>query len=296
MIERTNEVVLDDLTHTYTHTETGLILRPVSTVYGEFKPDFDSQNISWMMARKALRLLINPEWDKGDPEPAMEAILEKQKEILAEWDTKRDNSSDYGTEIHQVCEYIANGKQVDEKYSKLVFKMKALYGHYYKSLPELIVHSLKWGVAGTIDNPLVRQRSDKSLIDIDDYKTNTEKGIEFDSTKIDKNTLKLKHYNRFMLPPLDHLEDCNYNHYAMQQSIYGVLLERQFPPHKIGKITLTFIEEIESTDYPHDYNVTTIPIPFLKLEAEAVLNAYCDKFPFEQITLTKKIVDDPDDF
>lgn len=295
MIERNKDVEIDLASHTYTHVETGSILRSVSSVYSEYKPEFDSQNISWMMARKQLRNELVPGWLKGDIEPSEDSILEKQKVILKEWKNKRDNSANYGTDIHLICEDIQNGKDVDDYYHDLKFKLNAQFGHYHKILPEFIVHSLKWGVAGTIDNPMVRQRSDKSLIDIDDFKTNIEKGIVFDSIKCDKNTKKLKHYNRFMTGPLSHLEDCNYNHYVIAESIYGVLIEEMFPKHKIGRITLTFIKEIKDDNGIATFELERIPVPYLKLEAIAVLNAYNEKYPFEKKILENFNID-PDDF
>ncbi len=294
MIERVNDVVIDHITHTYTHVETGSILRSVSSVYGEFIEPFDKENISWMMARKQLRNELVSGWVKGDIEPDENAIQERKQIILKQWDDKRDNAANYGTEIHFIAEDIQNGKEIDLKYHNLERLFKAEYGHYHKLLPEYLVHSMEYGVGGLIDNPMVRQRSSKSIIDIDDFKTNIAKGIVFDSTKLQANG-KLKHYNRFMLGPLSHLEDCNYNHYAMQQSIYGFLLEKMFPEHKIGKITLTFIKILDEDAPILEYELTRIPIPYLKLEAEAVLKAYNKKYPFEKTKIVK-VNDDPDDF
>lgn len=293
MIERSDAVVIDN-NHIYTHLETGSTLRSVSSVYREFIEPFDREGISWMMARKQLRQEISPDWTKGDPEPTDEAIEERKQLILAEWDKKRDNAGEHGTDTHSVAEDIQNGKEVDPKYRDLVDQFHSHYGHYHKCIPEMILHSLKWGVAGTADNPMARQRSDKSVIDIDDWKTNVEKGIVFDSTKFNDETKKLKHYNRFMLHPVDHLEDCNYIHYAIQLSIYGVLLLDMFPAHKIGRLTLTFIKVINDSAPVIKYELTTIPVPFLKLEAEAILDAYNTKYPFEKPK--KKVVFDPDDF
>jgi hypothetical protein len=280
MISRTKEIVFEDVGHIYTHVETGSILRSVSAVYREFITPFDAQKISWFVAQKQLRLEISSTWQKGDPQPNDEAITARQVIILAEWDAKRDNAGSYGTAIHKVCEDIMNDTDVDKKYDNLKFQLQAEFGHYHKKLPEFIVYSLKYGVGGQIDNPLVRQRSDKSVIDIDDFKTNVEKGIVFDSTGEDKQTGKIKHYNQFMLSPIDYLEDCNYTHYCMQQSIYAYLVQLMFPTHKIGRITLTFIEEIE-TDDKFTYKLTRIPIPYLKMEAHAVLEAYNKKHPFK---------------
>ena len=297
MIERSKQVVIDSLTHTYTHLETGLNLRSVSKVYGEFIEPFDSERISWMVARKGLRLELDPMWSKGGPEPSEAAILERQSIILGEWDDKARNASEYGTEIHSICENIMNDVQVDDKHHQLKMLLNAEYAHYHKKFPELIVHSLKWGVAGTVDNPLIRQRSDKSVIDIDDFKTNIEKGIVFDSIKLLENH-KLKHYNRFMLDPVEHLESCNYNHYAIQLSMYAVLIQDMFPTHKIGRLTLTFIKRSDNDNSRFTYEIERIPIPYLKHEAIAILNAYNKKYPFKRKVKVKKIEEafDPDDF
>ena len=280
MIARTKDIVFEPIKHTYTHVETGLLLRSVSRVYREFIEPFDAEKISWFVAQKELRLEISPTWQKGDPQPSDQAILERQKIVKAQWEKKRDDAGGYGTTIHDICEKIMLGQEVDPVYGKLVVALNGLFGHYHKTFPEFIAYSMKWGVAGTPDLPLVRQRSDKSIIDIDDFKTNIEKGIVFDSTSLDKKSGKLKHYNRFMLDPVSHLEDCNYNNYALAESIYGVLLEDMFPTHKIGRISLTFVEE-HILPGLNDYTITTIPMPYLKLEAIAILNAFNKKYPFK---------------
>ena len=296
MIERTEEVSFQEKGHIYRIKETGQILRSVSSVYREFIPEFDSQNISWMVARKQLRNELVDGWTKGDPEPSEKAIKERQEVILKEWDEKRDNSSDYGNLIHSIAEDIANGKEVDKKYKDLETKLKIEFGAYYKTLPEFLVYSKKYGVGGLIDDPQVRQRSSKSVIDIDDFKTNFEKGIQFDTIKIDDSG-KLKHYNRFMLGPLSHLEDCNYNHYAMQQSIYAYLLEEMFPSHKIGKLSLTFIEVEDLEAEVWIFKLTKIPIPYMRYEAIECLEAFNRRHPFENYIEKKEEQEyDIDDF
>ena len=96
-----------------------------------------------------------------------------------------------------------------------------------------------------------------------------------------------------MLDPVSHLEDCNQINYVIQLSIYAVLLLSMFPKHKIGKLTITFIKEKVLNSPKFGFEIKRIPVPFMKYEAIAILDAYNKKYPFEQ---QKEINLDPDDF
>jgi len=99
-------------------------------------------------------------------------------------------------------------------------------------------------------------------MDFYDYKTNLSQGIRYDSIGWNKNPIK--HYNRFMFSPLNHLEDCNYNKYAMQLSSYAYMAEITYGV-KVGKLFIIFIW-LDGTKYKYKF----IPVPYMRMEAAAI--------------------------
>jgi hypothetical protein len=89
-----------------------------------------------------------------------------------------------------------------------------------------------------------------------------------------------------MLPPVDHLDDCNFNHYALQLSIYMYIILKHNPKLQPGSIYIHHILfETESQDkygYPivkKDHNgdpivkeVIPMKIPYLIDEVISILH------------------------
>ena len=93
---------------------------------------------------------------------------------------------------------------------------------------EIVVH---WNnYIGTIDKLFV---DDNKTIYISDYKTNKE--------------LKLSNNFQKMLNPVNHLDDCNYNHYCLQLSFYGWILEKY--GYKLNGLMLEHYEEPYNLPY-----------------------------------------------
>lgn len=140
--------------------------------------------------------------------------------------------------------------------------------------PEHMVYLKSAGLCGQSD--LVEVVNDK--VNIIDYKTNKE--------------IKMKGYTNWegitekMLLPVNSLDDCHFNHYALQLSIYMYIILKHNPKLKPGKIFIHHVKfEIEREDnwgYPigkKDENgdpivkeVTVIPIPYLIDEVQAVIH------------------------
>lgn len=198
-----------------------------------------------------------------------------QQEILDQWDKKRIVASDYGTLIHNGLEDYFNGRKVKDKIIENLAKefSKELSG-YYKISNEHILHDKEYKIAGTTDLLLDRQKhtsaSKEWIVDLMDYKTNLEKGIYFDS--ITRKNGNVKHYNKFLLPPLTHLEECNYNLYALQLSSYALMLEKTYGI-KIGKL---FIVWIRYNDLTQLLDYTMIPVPYMKFEVQALFKSYSE--------------------
>ena len=116
--------------------------------------------------------------------------------------------------------------------------------HLIKS--EFVIGDPKLKLTGTLDN-LSYNKEEKTL-SIFDYKTNKE----------------IKMHNKYgekFLPPLDHLDVCEYNKYGIQIWLYKLILERN-TPFKIGD---SYILWFSSDGYKK------IKVPDLKKETELLL-------------------------
>lgn len=140
--------------------------------------------------------------------------------------------------------------------------------------PEHMVYLKSAGLCGQSD--LVEVVNGK--VNIIDYKTNKEIKME-GFTNWEGVTDK-------MLPPVDSLDDCHFNHYALQLSIYMYIILKHNPKLKPGRIFVHHITfEIEREDnwgYPITKKdergepiikeVIPISIPYLIDEVQAVIH------------------------
>jgi hypothetical protein len=139
--------------------------------------------------------------------------------------------------------------------------------------PEHMVYLKSAGLCGQADR--VEVLFDQ--IDLYDYKTNKE--IKLESFKNWEGTSKK------MLGPLSHLDDCNFNHYALQLSTYMYMMLKHNHNLKPGKMELHHIVfEVEDVD-EYGYPVTAVdqegnpilkevvpyPVPYLKKEVREMI-------------------------
>lgn len=116
--------------------------------------------------------------------------------------------------------------------------------------PELLIWNDEYKIAGQADKVFIT--TDKSTgiryIDIDDYKTNTK--------------IKTSNYFQKMNYPLNHLDDCNWNHYRLQISTYAWMLEQ-------------FGFQVRNTAFTH-YN-KMYKFDYMKSEVENMLRNFKNK-------------------
>ena len=140
--------------------------------------------------------------------------------------------------------------------------------------PEHMVYLKSAGICGQSD--LVEVVNSK--VNITDYKTNK---------KIDKESyVNWEGISKKMLPPLSHLDDCNFYHYALQLSIYMYIIIKHNPKLKPGRMFLHHIvfEEEGRDEYdnpitkyspegdPIVKEVIPIEVPYLKAEVINLIN------------------------
>ena len=139
----------------------------------------------------------------------------------------------------------------------------------YKFYPEALVYSTQYMIAGQSDLVIQRTMQKKrALFDFYDYKTNLEKGIQF--TSMGRKDGLIKHYNRFLLHPVDHLEDCNYNLYSLQLSIYAYLAQTSWNI-RVGRLAIIYINR--------NMQARLYPVPYMRHEAKAICDNWLEKKP-----------------
>lgn len=233
-----NEITFRPEIHSFTNKE-GTDYQSWSKVARALQVPFDAQGISGRMASGIAR-------DRGI------SVDQAQKEILAEWEGKRISSELHGNSNHDIMERFARFGEKSSKISGAIDKVSAILKESAQYYPEYIVYSHIYHKAGIVDLVVQRQKSWRSSVfDIYDYKTNEQKGIQFDS--VSRKDV-IKHYNRFMLPPFDYIEDCNFAVYSFQLCSYAYMLWEMYRV-KIGKLAIIFIDKLGNAQiYPVLYN------------------------------------------
>ena len=177
----------------------------------------------------------------------------------------------------------------NNKYEEIYRVFKFYTDKGYTIYSEIGVFDPELLISGTIDILSVRPTDFVIL----DWKTNRD-GLKFESGyfKKDKTTIPNQLTNEWvktrnkMLPPLNHLDECNGSHYTMQLSIYARLVERilEIPCVGLGLchigspfITNKYGQPLRDKDGYHiDENgvesVNWYKISYLKNEADAVFN------------------------
>jgi ATP-dependent exoDNAse (exonuclease V) beta subunit len=202
---------------------------------------------------------------------------EKQKEILAEYDRKREESCIRGTEIHRGFEESFYGKNrfnfkqfgfeeigdYDFTCKKDYFKLDLSRGVYPEFLISCKSEDGILRLSGQIDCLII----DENDVYILDFKTNKEikKSGYFDKVKKQKQTLKF---------PLNELDDCNFNIYQLQLSVYAYMLQTLKPELNIKKLMLYHID--------HDGNETLYECQYLKKDVIRMLNHYKKQLKIQQ--------------
>lgn len=169
----------------------------VSAVLKQFTPTFDAEFFSAKVAR-----------DRQVP----------VKEVKSLWDIRRDYSVVRGTEFHLYVEtYLNHGREIEvqtpiqkelDAFHRFWEKIK---DRYQIIATELIIADRDLRMAGTIDCLMKNKETGKYFMF--DWKTNRE--------------IKRKNQvGKKLLPPLEKLDDCHYNAYGLQLSIYQYLLNK----------------------------------------------------------------------
>lgn len=248
----------------------------------------DSENINWTSVTSVISLYKKP-FEKE--KQAVKSAKNKKsrwyglspEQILEKWDESNRVALSLGTWYHNqreadllACNTITRNnielciyKPIEENGIKLAPDQNLTEGIY----PEHMVYLKSAGICGQAD----RIEIVGNTINVYDYKTNKE--------------IKQESYTSWdgvkekMLHPIDHLDDCNYMHYALQLSIYMYIINKHNPNLKPGKIVLEHIvfkkESEDNYGNPVYYKdeegnpcvdkVVTYELPYLKREVIAII-------------------------
>ncbi len=148
------------------------------------------------------------------------------QEVIEMWRVINEESCTYGTNVHtEMEEYINTGEVRESEYKDYVEQFKAYREANIKGklFSEVMVYSIEEMVAGMVD---LIEKVENNTINIYDFKTNKE--LKFKSFGGEK-----------MKYGLWYLEDCNFNHYQIQLSLYAYLCELK--GLTVGTLTILYI-------------------------------------------------------
>lgn len=197
---------------------------------------------------------------------------------LDKWKKENKFSLLHGTRIHELQEALSYASGVEVRKGKVLRvqnsdRLEEIIDDYFYWPDGVYNELLLWNevarVAGRADKVLLSTTMDGTRkADIEDHKTN--KRIERKSWYD-----KLTGY-RMMKSPVEHLMDCNFYHYALQLSIYQLLLELMgFEP---GTRTLLHYPPIpeDLADYPGERVTKPIryELPYLRGEVINLIKYY----------------------
>ena len=241
----------------------------VTSFISKFKQPFDADATALKVSRSK-----KSKWYGMKPEDIKEA-----------WNLEAKRATDLGTYYHNQREADLCGlstirregidipifiPNIDNDGIKTAPDQTLTEGIY----PEHMVYLKSAGLCGQSDYVEVVNKK----VNIIDYKSNKE--IKKESFK----DWDGKHQR--MQPPLSHLQDCNFNHYALQLSIYMYIIIKHNPLYKPGSLTLQHVifEEVGKDKY--DYPIMAVdshgnpivkeiveyPVPYLKQEVISLIN------------------------
>ena len=226
-------IIFNAADHSYKSIDAeGIDWISVTSLLSNFKKPFDAEKVAASVTKKT-----KSKWFGIPPE-----------KILELWKAEADRATTLGTFYHNqreadICSLssieleglpIPIYKPIEEDSQKRAPEQKLTDGIY----PEHMVYIKSAGICGQSD--LVEVVNSK--VNIIDYKTNKE--IKKESFK------NWEGISDKMSHPISHLDDCNFNHYALQLSIYMYIILKHNRKLKPGKIYIHHVLfEKEGTDY-----------------------------------------------
>lgn len=183
-------------------------------------------------------------------------VIAEKKRLIYEWRKKKEMSAKAGSIFHNLMEEkILSEHHGGERVSdKDTFSILSECDQVI--IPEAVLYSEEYKVAGKTD----RLEKINGVINIDDYKTSLD-------------VYKEPFMNKKMLYPVQHLDDCLINHYALQLSAYAYMIEMK--GFKIGRLSVIPVkfDRTYMPSSPDDFQIAdAIQVPYLKDEVESIMS------------------------
>ena len=263
-------IIFKESDHSYiSSNEDNINWISVTTLTSHFKEPFDPAKVAKKVAKRK-----NSKWYGMKPKE-IEAIWKKESERAMKLGTFYHNQRE--DDLCSLASIERDGSTVPV-FAPIIKDNGLKYAPNQKLdpgiYPEHMVYLKSAGICGQSD--LVEVVNGK--VTVIDYKTNKE--IKMNSYK-DWEGISQK-----MQFPLSHIEDCNFNHYALQLSIYMYIIIKHNPKLRPGNMFIHHVQfEEESKDeygYPiHKYTLdgdpvvkelVQIPVPYLKDEVISLIH------------------------
>ena len=232
-LNKFNNVIFNEDDHTYLIN--GKKCVSVTKAISSFKKPFDTDIIASKYAKK-----------HG---------LNTQ-DVIDEWDYIRVESTTRGSELHKYAElkFLSKNYIADKKASRLCEMFDVFYNDVKERLIpiklEFVVGDEEFLVGGMLDKLFYNTTA--NALQIWDYKTN-------------KEISKSSKYKNRMVGELSYLEECEFNTYSLQLSIYKLIIERN-TNLKLGNSYLVWINDANDK-----YQI--IGTDYMEKEAMIILNS-----------------------
>ena len=196
IIKKHELIFLEESTHTYNLINSKIIFNSVTEFIGTFFEPFHEIEV----AKKLIKMT--------------KYSNKTVEDILDEWKGRRDR----GTLVHkQIENFLVNKKethQINDQKTKqgIDFLIKRCIKNDNHLFPEVRICSENLKLAGTID--LLIYNKIKKKFSIIDWKTNVE--------------IKKTGYKKGINHPALVIDDCSFNKYSLQLSIYKAILEKEY--------------------------------------------------------------------
>ena len=247
---RESRIKFDEVTHTYTVDGVKVPISVTGLIH-QFSHDFDPF--------AAIESMKVKDWEtkqlkfiKDDGE------VMTDEEIAASWSRNGEVQRSRGQLLHFHCEQFLNGCSIEQPWSPEFEQFVALHNeiistHFQAFRTEVSVFHCGLKLAGQID--CLCKDSDGRLV-ILDWKRS--RRIVMES-------------RRQMQPPLHHLPDCNYFHYALQLNIYRWILESEYG-YRVSSMFLGIF-------HPLSECYKCIEVPRLDAEMSLIVQYYGGQAP-----------------
>lgn len=207
-------IKFDEKLHKYTNTR-GVEYISVTTLIGKYKPKFDVEKMSALVAQK-------------------EGLT--QQFVKDVWEETKNIACDRGTTIHKIMEnWLLDKQQEPNEYIESIERI--WHPNKLKITPEKLLWSDIYQIAGTTD--VCEDHTD--YFNLYDYKTN--KAYRFNTNS---------RYNEYMLYPLNHMPVCEFTTYSLQLSLYAYLYSKMCSK-QVGELACFYYDKDHWVKYNTPY-------------------------------------------